>query len=97
MLSVADYFVANRIVWAMAGFSAASSGIRTGSILLGILVGTALVLTALVFFDTDRPWWADEVRRVVSDKERARTEVRALSLSTGFGLALGVFFGIASR
>jgi hypothetical protein len=71
MLSVTDYFVGNRIVWAIAGFSATSVGIRTGSILQGIIIGTALVLTALVFFDTDRPWWAGEVKRVVSDKERA--------------------------
>jgi hypothetical protein len=89
-MSARTYFVGNRIWWAAALFLAPIIAAVVDSPVAGLVAAGILVLPAFVLFDTDRTWWASEVRLLPHDKERSRNEVRLLTLSAGAGLALGV-------
>ena len=88
-MSARTYLVGNRIWWAGALFLAPIVAAIVGSPVAGVLAAAILVLPAFVLFDTDRPWWSSDLRLLLDDKERSRTEVRLLTISAGAGLALG--------
>jgi hypothetical protein len=84
------YFIANRILWAAGLFIAPVVAAVSGSVIVGMVVLSVLVLLAVLVFDTDRGWWSDEVRSLPQDKDRSRREVRLLTASAAVGLVLGL-------
>ncbi len=84
------YFVGNRLWWSVALFVSPIVGAVTGQFPLAILTSLLLILPTLVLFDTDRPWWPEEVRRVQEDTDRSRSETRKLTLWAGIALAAGL-------
>jgi len=84
------YFVANRIWWAAALFIAPVVTAVSGSVVIGILVLSVLLLPAFLVFDVDRGWWSDEVKSLPQDKDRSRREVLLLTASAAVGLVLGL-------
>src|SRR5687768_3437317 len=90
MDAVNKYFLANRAWWFTALLVGPIVGAIIGELSVGIIVTAALVLPALIVFDTGRPWWSDQVRRLPEDPDRSRGEVRKLTLWSGIGLAAGL-------
>ena len=89
------YFVGNRIYWSVALFAGPVVGALTRNIPLTLVVVAVLLLPSFVLFDTDRPWWHDEVRRLSQDPARARRETRKLTLWAGIALVAGFAIAIA--
>ena len=89
-MTARTYFVGNRIWWAAALFIAPVAGAIAENPLVGIVVLSVLLLPAFVVFDSDRPWWSDDVTSLVKDEDRSRREVHLLTLSAAVGLALGL-------
>lgn len=90
MDSTMIFFVVNRIWWSVALFVSPIVAAVTGQVPLGILVGFLLILPTFVVFDTDRPWWPDEVRGVPGDADRSKAETRKLTLSAGVAFVCGL-------
>jgi hypothetical protein len=88
--AVSTYFLANRAWWFMALVVGPIAGAIAGEFEVGIIVTAVLVLPALILFDTGRPWWPEEVRRIPEVPDRSRNEVRKLTLWSGIGLAAGL-------
>ena len=84
------YFVGNRLWWSVVLFVCPIIGAVTGQIPLAILAGSLLILPTTLVFDTDRPWWPADVRRIPEDADRSRTETRKLTLWAGIALAAGL-------
>src|SRR5688500_17728444 len=90
MDAVNRYFLANRAWWFTALLVGPIVGAITGELAVGIIVAAVLALPALIVFDTDRPWWPDQVRRLPEDPDQSRGEVWKLALWSGIGLAAGL-------
>ena len=89
-LTGTTYFIANRIWWAAALFIAPVVAAVSGSVVIGIVVLSVLLLPAFLVFDTDRGWWSEEVKTLPQAKDRSRREVRLLTVSAAVGLVLGL-------
>jgi hypothetical protein len=89
-MSAHTYFLGNRLWWAGALFLAPIIAAILGTLAAGAVAAGLLLLPTAVLFDTDRSWWSGEVRQLLQDKERSRTEVRLLTAFAGTGLVLGV-------
>jgi hypothetical protein len=83
------YFIGNRIWWASALIGGPVAGAITGDIVVTLFVSLLVVLPSFVLFDTDRPWWPDDVHQLPHDPARMRSETRALTLWSGIALAAG--------
>jgi hypothetical protein len=90
MDATSRFFLCSRLWWSVALFVGPIIGAITGQISLAVLAVCLLVLPTTVLFDTDRPWWPDEVRRVQEDADRTKAETRKLTLWSGVALASGV-------
>lgn len=90
MGTLSTYFLANRAWWFTALLVGPIAAGIAGEPIVGVVVTAALVLPALIVFDTDRRWWSPEVRRLPELQERSRAEVRKLTLWSGIGLTAGV-------
>ncbi|HEV8529324.1 MAG TPA: hypothetical protein VGS60_17555 [Actinomycetes bacterium] len=86
------YYLGSRIWWAAVLLVAPIFGALTGNIVGTLGVAVVLGVTANVLFDTNRPWWSEEVKRLPKDRERWRAEVRRLTVSS---VAAGVI-GLAT-
>ena len=65
---------------------------------IGAIAATALLLLpSFVLFDTDRPWWPEEVRHIPEDPARTRSELRKLNLSSGLALSAAAVAYFALR
>lgn len=95
MGSTRTYFLGNRIWWSVALFAGPVVWAVTRDILLALVVVLVLVLPSFVLFDTDRPWWPDEVRRLPQDPVRARSETRKLTLWAGIAILAGLAIAFA--
>jgi len=93
--STRTYFLGNRIWWSVALFAGPVVWGVTRDVLLGLVVVSVLALASLVLFDTDRPWWPDEVRRLPQDPARTRSETRKLTLWAGIALLAGLAIAFA--
>lgn len=95
IVSARTYFVANRLWW----FGGLLLGPIVGGLaadpLIGIVATALLILPVFVIFDTDRPWWSDEVRALPADSDRGRREVRLLTTCAAIGLVGGLVVAIA--
>ena len=69
-------------------------GALAGDALVAAIATAVLVLPVFVIFDTDRPWWSDEVRTLPEDKERTRPGARWLAISAGLGLFGGFLLAV---
>ncbi len=88
------YFLGSRLWWSGALFFGPVVGSVTAG-LVGAFALTALfALPSFVLFDTDRPWWSDEVRRLPEDAERTRVELRSLTLWSAAALVAGVVVAV---
>jgi hypothetical protein len=90
MDSPATYFLANRIWWAVALFVGPIAGAVANQPLVGVGIMALLVLSSLLVFDTNRPWWSSVVRRLPQEPERSRSERRKLTLWSGIALLTGL-------
>ena len=94
MDAVNTYFLANRS-WGFAALLVGPIvGAIAGELAVGIIVTAVLALPALIVFDTDRPWWPEEVRRIPEVPDRSRSEVRTLTFWSGIGLAAGLAIAV---
>ena len=84
------YFVGNRIWWSVALFLAPIAGAVAGQATIAAISLVVLMLPSFIFFDTDRPWWPDGVRRATHDTVRSRSETRKLTLASLAALLAGV-------
>ena len=55
-----------------------------------VAVSGLLLMPAFLILDEDRPWWSDELRRLAQDKERARPELRKLTVWSVIALLSGI-------
>lgn len=90
MDGVNTYFLANRAWWFAALLVGPIVGAIAGELVVGIIGTAGLVMSALIVFDTDRPWWPEEVRRIPEVPDRSRGQVRKLTFWSGIGLAAGL-------
>jgi hypothetical protein len=91
----AAFFLGNRIWWSVALFAGPIAGAIAGQVTVAVVVSAALVLPTFVLFDTDRPWWPDEVGKLPRDDERTRSETRKLTLWSGISLVAGLAIAFA--
>ncbi len=84
------YFVGSRLWWSAALLVGPVIGSATAGVGGAISATALLVLPTFVLFDTGRPWWPDEVRRLPDDAARTRTELRKLTVWSGVALLTGV-------
>jgi hypothetical protein len=90
MTSPPAYYVANRILWAVALLVGPIAGAIAREPLVGVLVVGLFMLAALVFFDTDRSWWSAAIKRLPEDPDRSRSESRKLTVSSAIALLTGL-------
>jgi hypothetical protein len=84
------YFVGNRLWWSVARFLGPIAGAIAGQPVAAIVATAVLVLPSFVLFDTDRPWWPDQVKGLPQDQARMRSETRKLTIASGAGLIAGL-------
>ena len=89
-MDAATYFLANRIWWFVALLIGPVAAAIVDEVLVGIGVSALLAVSSAVVFDTDRAWWAAEVRRHVADADRSRAELRRLNFASVAGLLAGL-------
>jgi hypothetical protein len=94
MDSTSVFFVANRIWWGVSLFLGPVLGRIAGDPSIAVLATGLLILPVFVIFDSDRRWWADEVRQMPRDSDRSRLELRKLNLSAGAGLLAGLLVAL---
>ena len=84
------YFVGNRLWWSVALFVSPIAGGITGDPVVAILAAAFLLLPSFVLFDTDRPWWPNQVKGLPQDQARMRSETRKLTIASGAALIAGL-------
>jgi hypothetical protein len=84
------YFVGNRLWWSVALFVSPIAGAIAGQPAVAFLAAAVLVLPSFVLFDTDRPWWPDQVKGLPQDQARTRSETRMLTIASGAALIAGL-------
>ena len=89
------YFLGNRIWWSVALFAGPVAWAVTRDIVPALVVVGVFVLPSFVLFDTDRPWWPDQVKRLPQDPARTRRETRKLTLWAGIALLAGLAIAFA--
>src|SRR6476661_4717609 len=88
------FFLGNRAWWFGALLIGPTIGALAGDAVIGVVATSLLILPVFVIFDTDRPWWSDEVRHLPDDSTRSRVEVRKLTISAAAGLLAGIALAI---
>jgi hypothetical protein len=88
------YLVGNRLWWSAALFVSPIAGAIAGHPLIAIVTSAVLVLPSFVLFDTDRPWWPDEVKGLAHDKARMRSETRKLTVAALAALLAGIAIAV---
>jgi len=94
MTAQETYFRANRVWWSVALFIGPIAGAIAGEATVAIVATSALILPALVVFDTDRSWWPEAVRRLPQETAGTRAERWKLTLWSGVALLAGLVIGI---
>jgi hypothetical protein len=89
------YFLGNRIWWSAALFAGPVVWALTRDVVLALVALSGFVLSSFVLFDTDRPWWPEQVNRLPQDPARTRSERRKLTLWSGVALVAGLAIAIA--
>jgi hypothetical protein len=84
------YFIGNRVWWSVALFVSPIAGAIAGQPAAAFLAAAVLVLPSFVLFDTDRPWWPDQVKHLPQDQARTRSETRKLTIASGAALIAGL-------
>jgi O-antigen/teichoic acid export membrane protein len=88
------FFRGNRLWWFGGLFVGPIVGRLFGDPAIGVFATGLLILPIFVLFDTDRPWWPDEVRRLPLDHDGTRSELRKLTLWAAIGLMLGLLVAL---
>jgi hypothetical protein len=99
-MNAGTWSLGNRIWWSVALLVGPIASVVVNDALGGapiaiyvafaIAVTGTLLLPVFLIFDTDRPWWSDEVMQLPHDAQRSRAEVRKLTLWSGVALAIGL-------
>jgi hypothetical protein len=84
------FFLGNRLWWFVGLLVGPIVGRLFGDPIVGVLATGVLMLPVFVVFDTDRPWWPPEVKRLPIDSDGTRSELRKLTLWAAIGLAAGL-------
>jgi hypothetical protein len=90
MSSPNSFFLGNRLWWSFGLFLGPVIGAFVRDPAMAFVASGILILPVFVIFDTDRPWWSDEIRRIEPKSEQSRREARKLTLWSGIALALGI-------
>jgi hypothetical protein len=93
-VSARTFRVGNCLWWFGALLLGPVVGALAGSALVAGVATALLLLPVFVLFDTDRPWWSDDVRALPGDIPWSRTHTRWLSLSAGLGLLGGLLLAL---
>lgn len=84
------YFVGNRLWWSAALFLSPIAGRIAAQPVVAILAAALLLLPSFLLFDTDRPWWPDQVKHLPQHQARTRSETRKLTIASGAALIAGL-------